>query len=383
MLILQNGRFVPQGSHSQPGKPSSRDLPSDRGPIMQKSFTLVNDIHDENGNVLRRAGDVITQAVTVSDVSETREIETYLGGYSPFGFGADIIAKPVLVDKLRGKRRDFSKANTFQPVNDRTGKTGAIKEIEHQSDVTPYECEEHALAAYIQFETEHDAVANYNVRAAHSTEIGDKLTLNREIEIWGTATTAANWNANNVTTIATAALKWNGTAPAILSDLHARIKASAQPVNGIFFNPDVAFVMLKDNDVRSYMRQMLGDAAPSPDVAGNAESMGVQTFAIPGFPKFYIVPSKVLNATTDALDFILGNDVVFATMPPGAINDGRHVATMMTFRYRGRSGTGWVVNEYVPYGKGLNGGTMFEQGFSDANFIGSNIAGGLIKSVLG
>lgn len=361
----------PLGSRWQPGEGSSGTV----------SMTLSEDCP------LGRAGETIQMAVTPAETSvQTEELETYLGGYRPFGFVADEFSKVVLVDKEAGQRRDFSEDNAFEEVDVRQGRNGAINEIDHKSGLTSYRVEEFALATWIPWMSENDAAALYNLRASAGEMIGWKLALAREVRVFESLTNTSNWNANNQTTLASS-FKWNtGGSKDPRKDIHDRIKASAQPVNLIGMNPDVAFYFLSDDKVVAYMKQMLGDAAPSADVAaaaatneGDFESL---RFKLPGLPPFLICPAKKKNPSTGNLDYVVGNDVVLCTVPPGVPRDGNRVATHMTFRHRGRSGTGVVTNEYMPNGRGINGGTMFEMGYADDDFFGSNIAGGLIADVL-
>jgi hypothetical protein len=334
---------------------------------------------------LGKAGEVIQLTVTPADVTvQTEELDTYLGGYSPFGFGADMFSKVIPVDKEAGNRRDFSKENAFEVVDVTSGRNGAIKEVDHRSALTPYRVSEFALATFIPWATENDATQLYNIRAAAGEMISWKLALAREVRVFDHLTTLTNWNSLNRTTLTTN-FKWdNGSTKNPRADLHARVKASAQQVTDIGMNPDVAFYFLSDTEVRAYMKQMLGDSAPSAEIAASAMAgaTGVQTFVVPGLPPIHIVPSKKLNPSTGALDYVLGDDVILVTNQPGMPRDGNRIATHMTFRHKGRSGTGVTTNEYIPQGRGINGGTMFEMGYAEEAFFASNIAGGLIKDVL-
>ncbi len=345
----------------------------------QVSFTLAED------SPLGRAGQIVTMAVTPADVSvQTQELDTYLGGYAPFGFAADMVSKVIPVDKEAAQRRDFSKENAFENVPVTSGRNGAIHEVDHRSALTSYRVQEYALATFIPWATENDATALYNVRAAAGEMVSWKLALAREVRIWTDLTTLNNWDTNNRTQLTTN-FKWNtGSTKNPRGDLHARVKASAQPVTDVFVNPDVAFWFLSDTEVRAYMKQMLGDSAPSPEIAASADSgaYGVQTFTVPGLPPIHICPAKVLNQSTGALDYCLGNHVVLVTNQPGVPRDGNRIATHMTFRHRGRSGTGVTTNEYIPQGRGINGGTMFEMGYAEDKFFASTIAGGFIGDVL-
>jgi hypothetical protein len=320
---------------------------------------------------LGRAGEVISLAVTPADVTvQTEELDTYLGGFKPFGFVVDeIVSKVVLVDKEAGQRRDLAKENAFEVVDVSSGRDGAIKQIDPKSNLASYRVQDYALASWIPWATENDAATLYNVRA-------------REVKVFDMLTTTGNWASTNRTTLTTNFFWDNGSTKDPLLDLHTRIKASAQPVTDICMNPDVGFHFLIDTKVRDFMKQMLGDAAPSPEVAQAAATQGKMTFRIPGFPPIHICPAKKLNLSSGELDYVLADDVLLLSNQPGTPRDGNGIATSWTFRYRGRSGTGIVTNEYVPQGRGINGGTMFEMGYSEDCFVASNIAGGLIKDVL-
>lgn len=358
-------------------------------PQQSKEFRLTGDAFftDDNGvlQLLGREGEVITMAVNPADVTNQTEIlDTYLGGYVPFGFAADMFSKPVIVNKEAGQRRDFSKENAFERVNTKGGRNGAINEVDHKSELSSYRVQEYALATWIPWATENDADTLYNIRQAAGEMIMWKLALDRECFVFGDLTTLANWGTNNRTTLTTN-FKWdNGSSANPRLDIHTRLKASAQPVTDIGMNPDVAFYFLSNTEVRAYMKQMLGDGAADKAIATAAQATesGVQTIVVPGVPPIRILPAKVLNKTTGNMDYIMTNDVLLVTNQPGVPRDGQRVATHWTFRHRGRSGTGIVTNEYIPNGRGINGGTMFEAGFNDDRFFGSQIAGGLIKSAL-
>ena len=350
-----------------------------------RRFQLVEDMVVD-GKVLHREGEFVTLAVNPADVTnQTEVLDSYLGGYAPFGFAADMFSKVVIVGKEAGQRRDFSKENAFQRVDTKSGRDGKIREVDHKSELGNYRVQEYALATYIPWATENDAETLYNIRAAAGEMIMWKLALDREVRVFTQLTTLANWGANNRTTITTN-FKWdNGSTKSPRLDIHNRLKASAQPVTDIGMNPDVAYYFLSDNETRAYMRQMQGDQASDRAIALAAQATdttGVQTVNVEGLPPIRILPAKVLNESTGNLDYIMPNDVLLVTNQPGVPRDGQRVATHWTFRHRGRSGTGVVTNEYIPQGRGLNSGTMFEAGFSDDSFFGSLIAGGLIKSAL-
>lgn len=342
--------------------------------VIEREFTLAQSL----GNA--KAGEKIMLAVTPSDVSQVTEVETYLGGYKQGGYLQDVLARIVPCDKETSKRRNFSMTNVFAPVEDRTGRHGKIQEIEHASEVVEFKTEEHALAAFVTFASENDAVSTYNVRAAHSKLISDKLALNTEIRWCDRATTLTNWDANNQISITTN-YRWNtGSTKIPLGNIQSIIKNSWQPINGIAMNQEVASYFLADTGVRAYVDVRMGTAGPKNDMIYEASGLdGVQMFRLPGLPPFYVVDAK--KYVSGAMTSILADDVILFSSP-SQLSGGETMASFLRFRYRGRSGTGWTVNEYVPYGRGLNGGTMLEVGYSDHDAFVSSHAGGVIKGVL-
>lgn len=331
---------------------------------------------------LGRAGELVTLAVTPSDTSDQLAvIDNYISGYRPFQYTADIVSPVVLVNKEKGTRIDRSSASAFTVLDTAVGRQGQINEIQDASSRTPYETMEHALAAFLPWASENDAIEQYDIRRATSQMLADLVLLRREFDVWGFVTTLTNWASTNRTTITTN-FKWdNGSTKDPRADLHARITASLQPVTGIAMNPDVAYWFLSDTNVRNYLKAVMGNDAPVPDVARAADTKGYQQINIVGYPTIHVCPAVKIVAGTQS--YVLGDDVVLFTRPPGDMpTDMFSVATCLTFRHRGKSGTGWVTNEYIPNGRGLNSGRMLETGFGETFFMGSNVAGGLIKDVL-
>lgn len=340
------------------------------------------------GQVVHQAGELITMAVVPADVTnQTEELNTYLGGYQPFGFAADMAVPIVLVDKEKGTRRDFSLENAFEQVNVKTGRQGAINEVQHLSETTSYATEENALSAFVPWSAENDASPLYRVEQASGEMLVDKLALSREVEAWALLTTLTNWNTANRTSLTAShgTLAWDdGSAKNPLAQLRAGNDASAQQVTDIFMNNVVAGHFLSDTEVRATLRQYMGDNAPPASLAQAAQSenklIKVELAAI-GLPPVTICPAKRLVA--GALTHILGDDVVMTSKPPGKMPlDGSRIATAYTFRVKGPSGTGITTNRYIPQGRGLNGGIMLETGYVEGMFMASNRAGYLIKDVL-
>lgn len=332
------------------------------------------------------AGEKVMLAVTPSDTAQVTELETYLGGYSQGGLGADLLSPIVPVEKETFKRRDFSHLNAFAPVEDRVGRSGAINQIEHASATIEAKTEEHALAAFIPYASENDAVANYNVRAAHSSMILDKLLLNREIRRFDTATTATTWNAANYILIG-AATRWNtGASKDPWGNLIYLCKQSWAKITNIFMNLEVSGYFLSDSKVKAAADFVLGTGGPKNGLVVENGTLGLQTFKLPGLPPVTVIDSK--KYVGGAMTSVLADDVILVNNPL-SLSGGDTLASFLSMRYRGRSGTGYTVNEYVPYGRGLNGGTMLEAGFADGDITPGTGAdsttsriGGLVKSVL-
>jgi hypothetical protein len=358
--------------------PVTGNVPSN---VIEKKFTLAANMGTA------KAGETIMLAVTPSDTAQSTELENYIGGYKQSGYAADLLSPIVPVEKETFKRRDFSHLNTFAPVEDRVGRDGKINEIEAASAVVEDKTEEHALAAFVSFGAENDAVSTYNVRAYHARMIKEKLDLNREIRRFDKATTVGTWNASNYATITTN-YRWNtGTTKDPLADLHARIKQTWGPIDAILLNDEVSGYFLSDTKVKAAADFVMGTSGAKTSLVVEAGGFaGVQTFRLPGLPPFYVVNAK--KYVSAAMSTILADDVILISSP-SQLAGGDTLASFLSFRYRGRSGTGYTVNEYVPYGRGLNGGTMLECGYSDCDCTpGTNAdsttcrIGGLIKSVL-
>lgn len=347
--------------------PVEGDIPRN---VIEKRFTLAHDM----GRA--KAGELITMAVTPADVAQVTELETYLGGYSQDGYVADMVSRLIPIDKETSRRRNHAVTNAFEPVRDEVGRDGAINQIEHASETVDFKTTEHALAAWIPWATENDAT--YPIRQAHSTMISDKLRLNREIAILDALTSTANWTSGHYTTITTN-YRWStGSTKDPVGNLMTYIKASWQRVTDIVMELEVAHYLLKNSDIVARVTRAYGDAAAK-EVLETLGTKELQRVVVPGLPPITIVQTKKYVGST--MSSILADDVIGLNIP-STLMGGETMATHLTFRYKGRSGTGYTVNEYVPYGRGLNGGTMLEAGYSEHRAMVSGRAGFLLKSVL-
>jgi hypothetical protein len=328
-----------------------------------------------------KAGELITLAVTPADTADQLAvIDNWISGFRNLDMTADIVAPVVLVDREAGKRIDRTLASAFTVLETAIGRQGHINEIQDAASRVDYKTQEYGLAAFIPWASENDAIPQYDIRRATSQMLADLVLLSREVRVWNFVTTLTNFNAANRTSLTTN-FKWdNGSTKTPRLDVHTRVSASAQKITGMGMNPDVAFWFLGDTDVRAYLKHTMGDAAPNPDMARGSNAEGAEIIRLVGLPDIYICPAKKLSGAN--LVYVLADDVVLFSNPPGMPTDMFSVTTAKTFRTKGKSGVGWVNNEYIPNGRGLNSGRMLETGFGEVTFMGSDRAGGLIKDVL-
>jgi hypothetical protein len=337
----------------------------------------------DNGKVFVN-GSRIDLSLHPTDVRLPTEIPTYLAGYKPMPFRADEISPVIMVTKDEDWRRDFSLSNAFRRVNVKAGPEGAIPEIDPSSSLVKYKTVDRLLGSFVPTVTEDNAAGtHYRPRQVAAKRIGWALQLDREIDVFDMLLNSSNWNANNVIALGASA-KWNGGASVnILGNLQTAIVASAQMVTGIVVNQETALVMLKDPGIRDQYRQMYGDSALDQQVQTVHKAYGHSVdFVIPGLPPVRVMSAKVLNETTDELDFVMGPDCLLVTCPPGVPTDGEEIATTYSFRVRGNVGVGYETREFRVEGRGQKGGTMVVVYQSDiAQMTGSN-CGGLIQDCI-
>lgn len=328
-------------------------------------------------------GQMVTLALTPSDVHDPTELPTYLAGYKPFPYRADEMSPVVLTDNDEDKHRDFSSDDAFRAVQVKGSIQGAIPEVDPKSALTAYKVIDRFIGSFIPDVTEQNAGGLYRPRQAAMKRCQRAVQLDREVDVVTLLTTAANWDSNNRVTLA-AGLEWNGGADSDpIANLQARIIASAQPVTDIWFNQEVAFEFLKHPLVRDHMRQMLGDSPVQGAVTAVANAGdSMVDFRIPGFPPFHVVASKVKNETTDVIGYILADDILLTTRPPGVPEDGEEIATSYTFRRRGNAGVGFETREFRVDGRGPQGGTMVVVSMADIAVITGDNVGGLIKDAI-
>ncbi len=318
-----------------------------------------------------------------SDVHYPAELPTYLAGYKPFGFRADEMSPVIMVDKDEDWHRDFSSANAFRRVNVKAGIEGGIPEVDPLSSLTQFKVQDRLLGAFVNQVTEDNQGPLYKPRQAAMKRVGYAIALDRELDVSDLLWDGSNFDAGNVNTL-TSGFEWNDGADSDpIKDIQDGIIASAQPVTDIWFNQTVAFAFLRHPAVRDHMRQMLGDAGVQAALAGVAGAgTNMVDFAIPGFPPFHVCAAKVLNETTDLLEFVFPDHCLLLTRPPGVPTDGEEIATSYTFRRRGNVGVGYETREFRVEGRGVKGGTMVVANQADIAQITGDNCGGLIENCI-
>ena len=341
----------------------------------QLTLRLAEDSH------LGRAGQIVTLALTPSDVHAPQEVDTYLAGYQPFAFRADEASKPVLVDKDEDLYRNFAANNAFRRVKVKSSLQKAVPEVDPESSLDKYRVVDRLAGSFIPDVTDKNATNRYRPRQVAAERCKTALYLDREMDVWELLTDQTKWHADNVVQLGPTT-RWNGGPQSNpISDLKMRIVRSAQRVTDAWFNQLVALEFLEHPLVREHARAMLGDRGMDSIAGrvGEAET-DVVDFRIPGLPPMHVCCSKVLNEATGELEFCLGNHVLLLTVPPGVPIDGEAIATTHTFRRRGTSGVGFESREFRVEDRG-NGGTMVVASMADVAIMTGNNCGGLIRDV--
>lgn len=330
-----------------------------------------------------RAGERVTLELQPADVHDPTELATYLSGYRPFPFRGDEASPPVLNDHDEDKYRNFSSNDAFRRVDVKGSTSGAVPEVDPQTSLSSFKVIERYVGSFVPRQTELNATGLYRPRMAAGRRARWAIELDREIDVWNLLGTSTNFASPNRLAL-TATQNWNGGSDSDpIRDLHVILEASAQPVTRFWMNQRVGNAFIRHDKVRDHMRQFLGDNA-APSTLADVANAGMQMvdFAIPGIPPVSIVAAKVLNETTSALDYVLGNVVVATGTPPGVPTDGEEIATSWTFRRRGPSGVGFEVREFVLENRGPLGGTMLVVSMADIAIMTANNVGGIITGTI-
>lgn len=332
-----------------------------------------------------RAGQIVTLALQPADVHEKSVMPTYLAGYTNAAMRADEASKIVLVDKDTDKVRNFDSDDAFALVDVKGSISSSIPEVDPASSLSEYKVKDRFVGSFINDITEQNADSPYRPRQVALRRCGRAIQMDREVDWWTLISLAATWNANNVVTLGATA-KWNGgSASAPIQDIQARLEKSAQPITDAWMNQTVANALVNHASVQSWTKLWVGDAGWSGTAQqiANAGAKGVVDFTLPGIAcMFHVVCGKYKNVSTGALNYILGNHVVFTTSPPGIPSDGEEIATSYTFRRKGTASVGFETREFRVEGRGPKGGTMVVAYEASDILITSSISGGLIRNAV-
>lgn len=342
---------------------------------MKQSFILA-----EN-SPFGRAGEKVTLDLAPGDVSETEELSTYLAGYKPFGYRADEASPVILVDRDSDQYRSFTSANTFRRVDVKTSIQAKVGEVDPQTELSTYKVVDRAIGSFVPDVVEQNATKAYRPRQAALKRCQRVIMLDRELDVWALLTATANWTTGYHATLG-ATQKWNGgSASDPIRDIQERMEASAQEITDCWMSQRTCNAFLRHPTVRDHMRQMIGDNAPNAAIAQVNQTGGgaKRDFQIPGLPPIRVVGGKVENASTGVLDYIIGNDVVLTTRPPGVPTDGEEIATTYTFRRRGPGNVGFETRQFRVEDRGPRGGQFIVCAMADDEVMTGPNCGGLIK----
>lgn len=327
-----------------------------------------------------RSGQSIMLALVPTDVHVVEEIATFMAGYSPAEFRADeavpIVPTPYLTDKYR----TFTANNAFKMVDVLASTQSDINEVDPETTLDTYQCIDRAIGGFVPTVTQYTARKAFDPMQALARRIRWALALDREVRVFRSTTgllvNTANWNANNVTTIS-GGNEWDNTGGDPIKDMQHAEEASVMPITDWFMPTPVFNAFLRNVNVRNHMRQMLGDNAPSADVAQRQRDI-----VIPGIAPIHKVEGKVLNESSGLIEFIMTDRTVGIHKPAGSLVNPEDIQTAVTWRFDGPNGTGFITRQFEKPGRGLYAGQAMVSGYSeDVRFVANNV-GALIVNCL-
>lgn len=322
-------------------------------------------------------GQRVTLALTPADVHDSSEMPNYLAGYKPFPFRADEASPVILVPKSKDKYRNFAANDAFRLVTVENSEQAPPPLVDPSSSLTEFRTVNKYLGGFVPKQVESEA-DNFSPLMQTAKRIKWALMQNREAEVFTLLGTAGNWAATQRTAAGTA---WDAAGGNPILDIQTAIEKSLQPVTDIWMNQQVAFAMLRNDNVRDHMRQFFGDSdvrAMGAQIA-SAQKMAAD-FAIPGFPPIHVVAGKYLNETTTTHDYHLGKVAVLTTRPTAVPKDAEEIASSYTFRRNDGANTGFVVRQFYVDGLGPLGGEMVVVSTADVAVITANTVGGIITN---
>lgn len=333
-------------------------------------------------------GQVVKLTLYPSEVNAGTSLilDTLIVGFKQPGFRGQEACPEFLVDVDTGSYQVYGLSNTFRAVNVLSSIQAAIPEVDADRSLATYYLLERALGGFVPAVTQWNAdntPGSLDPKAAVSKRIKAALDLDYELRVWALLTNLSNWNANNRATLG-AGSEWTNVNGTPITDLNARLNASAQQVTDIWFNPLVCQAFLAHAQVKDYIKYIKGDTPTPSEIVQAQQNQTNLDFTIAGYPPFRVVASKVLNETTGALDYIMPDTTVLTSNPAGAGSSGDEIMSCKTFRRRGPSGTGYqVIERPIQQGeRGFHGGTFLAAGNADQVQMISGVVGGAIANCL-
>ncbi len=321
-------------------------------------------------------GDRRLMAQTVGDVRVEAPMQNFMQGYALVDGIADVICPVIEVDAPSKQYWEWNSQDAFQrPGNIEASPGALVREISPRLSKSRFDTIERALASAVPTEVIANAMMPIDPLAAAVRRVQNAMRLEREIRVAALLTTAGNWDASVVTTLAAGA-KWNGGVSSDpIGDLIKIIQASWAPVTRIVMGEQAGFAFSTNPNVQKYIAYKSG-AAPIP---ANAQISALFTL-----PPITIVNQKY-SAGGTGLTYTWGGDVVLVHEPSTIPPDGQDIMTCATFRWNGGSTpdgayvNGWLVRTYFDPKRGPKGSTVVVVANQDGEVMTSKLAGGLIK----
>ena len=334
--------------------------------------------------------EVIKMDLGQSDVHLPAAMGNFAGGYHNETPMADMAAPPLMAKNFSDKYFVFDKNDAFQLAVPQVGAGGAnVPEVPPRLANFTYTCQEYALGGFVPTQVQASQDAPLQIKQATAIRVMNALLMQRELRVASLLQTSANWNAQQVTTLASGA-QWGSAVGSALgagassdpvADIHNAMEASLGRVTGMILS-ERAFHALQRNPTVQSKIAYKDSVAPLP----TADTIA----AILTLPRIYVASMKYLD-TTGAYSYIWGNHVVFirqpAQMPPTTQND---VATAYTFRWNFSNGSipdgtysgGFLVREFYNQVRGSAGGSQLVMMLHDDEVMTSKYVGGLLLNAL-
>lgn len=354
--------------------------------------TLMLDLASNVAEILDTQGKRYKLAISPGESYDPAALPTYLAGYPVADHRADEMSPVLFTDHETVKPTTFGIDYSYQRVDVKMHPDATPRQIKNVPTVGNVPLIYRGIGAYISRQTEWHTTNDspFKPRRAMARRCKNVISLDREIDVITMLSTAGNWHASVVTTLA-ATFQWytvatglEGSASNPIRDLQEMYNDSGSPIDTFWMNQNVANAFLAHSKVQSHMRMVVGDAGVA--AIGSAMASALKTnsrydLQIPGVGTIKVSSARVLNDTTGLLEYIMPN-VVIAVRSPSAPTDGEDISTTYTWRMNGLAGVGYEVREHVLETQGLFGGTLLVVASADVAVMTGNRAGGLLLAVI-